>query len=200
MKFQFSIKTILYSLLAFSVLVPTLILAYWPHSIYYSMLLENALLKTKNTSVKIKIHINDEVNRILTLLQNKSDPMAIALADKVDGAYVEDLMEVVVKREEVIEYIALFDSRGKGLFRKTAPGFQEPKFSRKDGEIITPFKGRKYIGVPFIHALEGVHYNFNIAVPVGPASRPIASLVVSLDVDKFWKKIQKTFRGLPGHC
>jgi PAS domain S-box-containing protein len=208
MKPRISLKTAWYGLIVLVALVPIAILLSWLGFKAYAVLLESALLREVQINEVIKTHVDDEVSRITTLLQNKSDPMAYTLSGAIDKELLYGLLDAVISREDAVHVLALLDRQGRVVVGKDRHGDpllaatgsgeaggqkegaagREPLFDPKSPEVVIPMHGRIYTGPPFLR--EG-RWNFHLAVPVGPPiHRPLAVLLATIDAGKLWQGIQ----------
>jgi len=67
--------------------IPVTLLLLWVGLFYYDQLLDKALQQEKYFKELGIDHVNQEVSRLLTLLQNKSDPIAYMLAPENEMDY-----------------------------------------------------------------------------------------------------------------
>lgn len=74
-----SLRLLWSGLIVLVALAPMAILFPWLGSKAHALLLERALLRETQFNEEIKIHVDREVNRIITVLQNKSDSIAHTL-------------------------------------------------------------------------------------------------------------------------
>jgi len=189
MKLKPSIKTLLYGFIALTILAPTFVLLPWFGHKGYSILLHNSLDKEAYFNQIIKVSINNEVRRIETLLVNKSDPIDFVLEEKNNIKFIRQLLSKIVKRESAIEAIALIDRNGVMLADNVRAGEEPVSVGLGMPEFVIPLHGRKYLGVPFLHADKSM--DFLMGIPIGKGNKPQATLIARLDSHVFWTEVQQ---------
>ncbi len=138
-----------------------------------------------------KSYLDQELRRITTLLQNKSDPIAFTLSRDVNKYLLNKLLEAVVDREGAVETMMIVNRESKVIKRLDRSGTGEHPFDPEAPEFLIPLQGRNYMGAPFYHEEGGV--DFYVAVPVGPLNHPIAVLIAVVDAKKLWARIHSQF-------
>ena len=205
MQKSISLKVVWHVLIVFVALAPVAILYPWFGPKAHSILLKDALLRETQFNEAIKVHVDHEVGRIITALQNKSDPMAFALVGTVDKELLSGLLDVIIERENAIRALDLVDSKGQLVIgkdrnrntidnseaegQKKAQANHEPLINLQDSELVIPLHGRIYVGSPYI--LQEEESYFHISVPVGLLNqKPLAVLLATIDADKLWRGIE----------
>jgi len=201
MKFNLSLKKTWYSLILLVAIVPVLLMLAWGGSLYYKLLLEKHLLEEEFFRELAVNHVKQEILRLTTLLENKSDPMAYTLARDRDDQLLNELLHKVVNRESTIHMLLIIGADGQ-VIKGVEPHTRHFSMPDKHSEMMKHWqyragnlpvavteslKGRNYISPVSFHP-EGVF--FNISVPVGPAEYPLAVLLAYVDANILWQDIQ----------
>src|SRR3972149_3807151 len=100
MKFMLSLKYSWYGLIGLVGLVPTLIILVLVVIKLHSAFLESALLKETRFNEVAAIHVENEVSRLITILNHESDPIAYTL--ERDKDLLNDLLRSIMRRAEAI--------------------------------------------------------------------------------------------------
>ena len=197
MKKRRSLNTTWYGLIMLVTILPMMILLVWIGYRAHSLLLKDAILKEKRFNEEIKSNINLEFNRIITLLQNKSDPMAFTLTRTLNEDLIDKLFEAVFSREEAINSLTLISQENQILLsmdrdstilngteiNKKYPGSEDKQLNyehlinTEPLEVVIPLHGRTYVSAP---TFKDNSVDFRIGIPVGPLSGPVAVLVASI--------------------
>lgn len=201
MTFKLSLKKTWYSLILLVAVVPALLIIVWGGTFYYQLLLEKNLVEEDFFRELAVDHVKQEVERLGTLLENKSDPMAYTLARDMDKQLLNELLQKVVQRESAIHMLLIVGTDGKAItgiesyHGSSAPPLQQPglmaHWQYPEGEfpeeITQPLRGKPYSSEVFIHP-EGVF--FVLSVPIGPVEKPLAVLLAHVDARILWQDLQ----------
>ncbi len=212
MKKHISLNKTWYGLIMLVTLLPMIILIILIEHRAHSLLLNNAILTENQLNKGIVANINMETNRILTLMQNKSDPMAFTLTRTVNADMLKELLEVVLYREEAINSLSLISPENRVLISISRDGdtlnvngawinkgHLEDEDRHTDYEhlthatppqIVIPLHGRTYISSPVFNENS---VDFYVSVPVGSLSSPVAVLTASVNTRKLWNRIEPLF-------
>ncbi|MCK5002072.1 MAG: EAL domain-containing protein [Gammaproteobacteria bacterium] len=198
MRFSLSIKEAWYGLILLVVLIPFVVLLGWGGLVFHDILLERSLQQEQVVQEMVHRSVQQEVLRLTTMLENKSDPMAYTLSHEQDEALLNELLKKVLSRESSIHALLLLKPDG-GLIAgrefyntdktdiidiKKHWDFTSPAHKAK---LAIPMQGKVYIGSTE-HHLEGVF--FSIAVPVGSIEKPLGVLLAEMDANIMWSTIK----------
>ena len=197
----FSLRTVWYGIILLFTLLPLMIFLPWVGPKAYRLLQEKALLAESQFNENVRDHVEAEISRLITMLQNKTDPIAYALAGKEEGdALLRDLLHKALRRERAIFSLAVVDGRGEviagserhggeiGDFRhEHEAALQEDGLDARSAAVVIPMHGRTYIGPTSDN--HGTA-SFHVAVPVGEG-RPVAVLLADIDAKLFWRGVQE---------
>ncbi len=204
MGFSLSLKKAWYGLILLTSFIPMIVLLLWGGSFYYSLLLDKALQQEEYFKKLSTDHVNQEVSRLLTLLQNKGDPMAYTLTPgrSQDRQLLDDLFSNMMERESALNTLLLLEPNGQIITalerhdpyaglpvnRPSLLGHWRTDFDTPPPGLSVPLTGKPYIG-PVRHHYEGSL--FTMAVPVGPPEQPLAVLLADIDAYALWKPLVK---------
>lgn len=204
MKFRFSIRNGWYSLIMLVSIVPLLIILLWAGDRMYLRLLENALDRQSYNNDAIQYHIRNEVGRLITLLENKSDPMAYTMARSWDRSLLRELLGKSMDREAMVHSLLVLDRDGTEVVSQERAGAGIEQYTLEqliswwgleDGvespAVSVPLGGEIYVGPPE-STQQGLF--FTIAVPVGNRERPDAILLARVDINILWCALEKYTR------
>ena len=209
MKRRRSLNTTWYGLIILITIIPMIILFSWFGYREYSLLLKDAILVEKQFNEKVRTNISVEFNRIITLLQNKGDPMAFTINRTLNKEMIETLFEAVFSRERAINSLSLLSRKKDVHLNMDRDGVlnsvesinrhqdkedklldYEHLINTEPLEFVIPLHGRTYVSSPIIK--ENSAY-FRIGVPVGPVNNPVAVLVASVNTEELWKEVLPIF-------
>ncbi len=201
MKKTVSIRVAWYGLITFLVILPVLTIFPFIWAKAHSILLKNALLAKYQYTHKLESAMRSELERLLTLLENKSDPIAYTLQKDRDKELLETLLKVIILREKAVQTLLIVSPEGKiltgadrhsalqgNMLKSQILRASMPKtFDDDIAKITTPVKWKNFIGTTFRHnGLTG----FYISVPIDSKNSPSNILLAVIDVRKFWNKIK----------
>ena len=205
MKLRFSLKTAWYLLILMIGLVPLSIILLWASFNYYNQLFQNAMNQEQHYNEEINIHLNHEIKRLVTLLENKSDPMSYTLAHNNDKHLLDELLGKVISREKSVHTLLILKPDGSiiaglenhdkviglPINRHEILTHWDPEKSRDAPEVLYALQGKTYISGNTINHAEGLF--FTLSVPIGPHNDPQAVLLASIDARIFWDDIKEHF-------
>ncbi len=201
MKAALSLKKSWYGLIFLVAAIPTLILLIWGGVMYYRLLVEKSLQQEDFFRKQAVILVEQEILRLQTLLENKSDPVAYTLARNQDKRLLDELLTTITLREPEIHLLMIIDANGKLVAgRETYHNHLVPldrldellkhwpyKPTELPDEVALPLKGQHYVGPVFYHP-EGSF--FAISVPVGSTEKPLGVLLAHVDAAILWRGLQ----------
>ncbi|MCP3985617.1 MAG: PAS domain S-box protein [bacterium] len=195
------------ALVLFIVIVPSMLMFAWSSWRLYHEELTGALRVERQSNEMMRNHVEAEVKRLDTLLQNKSDPLAY-LVNKVDDPQavgsVNLLLTAIVEREAAIREVIFLSARGDVIagFDPGAGAMGDRLLSATErrvlgahwesGDITTtpafvvPSHGRRYIGPTKPHE---DFLGFCMAVPVGRSVNAV--LIARVDVALLWPDLTR---------
>ena len=203
MKFSLSIRDAWYGLILLVAFLPFAIILVWGGLVFNDILLDESLQKEKVLQELIQSNVIQEVSRLTTMLENKSDPMAYTMAHGQDEVLLSELLKKVLGRESAIHVLLLLKPDGQFIAGRESydigPSSQAAINSHWNnstliaGDVLSvPMRGDIYVGVTGHHA-EGMF--FTIAVPVAEKGKTGAILLAEIDARILWNNVnQRTHR------
>ncbi len=200
MKVKLSLKQSWTLIVLLSVITPVAIVMLWYGTTLYKHELNNALDIEHQANEHLQFRVESEVNRLRTLLKNKSDPLSFLVDPPVsakDIKRINTLLQLIVRREHTIHGAILVTTDGNILAiydpdvfyatenaltadEKTVAaihwGFED---AQNTPELVIPSLGRTYIGSVTFQHKENV---FKMAVPVGQPVKAV--LTIELDAER----------------
>jgi len=197
---KLSLKYSWYGLIGLVGLVPALIILVLVVIKLHAAFLESALLKETRFNEVAAIHVENEVSRLITILNHESDPIAYTLRRNKDKHLLNDLLRSIMRRAESINTLLILDTAGRIIssFDRYGPdrfieNYQwilsnELVPDKLSATFVIPMHGRTYIG-PTTH-YAGLQL-FDIAVPIGPPDQPTGVLMAKVDATVLWQTLEQ---------
>ncbi len=200
MQFSVSLRTAWFSLIVLVGVLPAAILLYWGSRHFFDLLLEQALLQEDYYRELRVTNVRHELSRLITLLENKSDPMAYTLARERDRQLLDELLFKISSREPAVHQLLILEQDGSvitGLDKTFSerslppdhPGLQS-HWASHSPEVASALAASQH-GDYFVHPVqlhpEGVF--FTLAVPIGSRDQPVATLLAQVDANSLWREI-----------
>src|SRR3990172_9259639 len=196
---KLSLKYSWYGLIGLVGLVPTLIILVLVVIKLHSAFLESALLKEIRFNDVAAVHVENEVSRLITILNHESDPIAYTLERDKDKYLLNDLLRSIMRRAEAINALLILDTDGRII--SSFDRFNPDRFienyqwiqsndlvpDRLSAAFVIPMHGRTYIVTKKNYA--GLQL-FDIVVPVGPPEQPTGVLLAKVDATILWQALE----------
>ena len=193
-----SIKNVWYGLILLVVVIPFIILLIWGGMVFHNTLLEKSLYSEKIHQDLMQRSVIQEVTRLATMLENKSDPIAYTLTHKRDEVLLFELLKKVISREPSIHVLLLISPDGKIITGRETYDTGKPSIEAlkkhwngvygSTEQLSMPLQGKIFVGATKFHS-EGVF--FRISVPVGNVEQPTAVLLAEIDARIMWRDIKR---------
>src|SRR3990170_375103 len=199
MKFKISLKIAWYGLIGLVGLLPTLIILVLVVIKLHSAFLESALLKETRYNEVAAIHVENEVSRLITILNQESDSIAYTLERDKNKHLLNELLSSIMRRAEAINTLLILGADG-GIIA-SFDRFRSDRFienyqwllsndlipDKLSATFVIPMHGRTYIGPTTNYA--GFQL-FDIVVPVGPLEQPTAVLLAKVNATILWQTLE----------
>ncbi len=193
---RFSLAATWYGIVVLVAVLPLVVFLPWSGDYARSLLLEDALLCETQHNQQIQMHIEQEGRRLVTLLINKSDPVAYTLATRRDDRLLAKLFDAVMQREQAFHELLLVTPEGRALksLHRTAEDqtYEEVpvqalrRVEASAPELAIPLLGRTYIGSPF---MRNERFMFTVAVPVEHEGVLQAVLSGVISAEDLWESL-----------
>ena len=196
MKIVMSIREAWYGLILIVAFLPFVILLVWGGIAFHDILLDRSLQYESARQELLHNSFEQEISRLTTMLENKSDPMAYTMMHTKDESLLLQLLNKVLGREPAIHLLVLLRPDSQiilGIENKnsvktviTGESHHLSDVITSPSEITVPMQGKIYIGSTFDRP-DGVF--FTISVPVGSPEKPHAILLAEIDANIIWNSI-----------
>jgi len=183
-----------YALLLLASLLPAVVLAPWLSEQAHTLLLDRAMLREELFHQQVGTHLYLETKRLVSVLQNKSDPIAFFLHEGGQQDILMDLLEKIDKREPVVNTTTIYDTHAHILLSSRESGHVTAPVNKDSPAFVIPMHQRVFIGSPA--QLGDQHYEFLIAVPLIVNEKTIGVMVCTININDFWHSIRSQ---LPAH-
>ncbi|WP_051938068.1 hybrid sensor histidine kinase/response regulator [Ghiorsea bivora] len=182
-----------YALIFVASLLPAFIIAPWLADQAHKLLLERALLQEKIYHKQIEVLFYEETKRLISVLVNKADPIALHLDNpKTFNANINNmttrLLHRLMKREPMFNTISLYDNHANIITRVKRNQHTPALITTQSPAFIISQHNRTFIGSP--HRLADGHFEFIIAVPLIAHEQVIGSVIATINILDFWRNIQ----------
>lgn len=192
---QITLKKTWVGLILFAVIVPITTLLVWFGAELYDQKVQSALIIENQTNLLSHSHIESEIQRLNTLLINKSDPLSL-LIDTIN--YKDDIREIklllkfITEREPSINKIMVFSEElGVIAAIDLSLGIPDSLITTDDlqtlptqwgidnihesSEVVIPMSGKSYIGQTLKY---DDYFGFSMAVPIGKTSKAVLIAII----------------------
>jgi len=178
------------------------ILQIWGSYKYYDLQLEHALQRIAFYRELSLDHVDVEIRRLTTLLENKGDFIEHALTQMQDQQMLDNLLANVISRESAIHGLLIIKTDGSIItgMESHDPGPGLPPIrpgllahwqpSNKDsvGQFVDSLDKKYYLSPIEMHP-EGAF--FTLAIPIGPTKQPHAILLSYIDASHLWNTLRE---------
>lgn len=183
-----------YALIFLASLLPAVVLAAWLANQAHELLLNSAILKEKIFHNDIETRLNLETKRLVSVLENKSDPIAYFLRHNDNPKVIIDLIKKINQREPMINSMSIYDTNAKLLFSTHEKNHTVADIHRDSPAFVIPLHQRVFIGAP--SKLDDGHFEFLISVPLIVKGETLGVMVSTLNINDFWYSVRDI---LPKH-
>ncbi len=177
-----------YGLIILASLLPAIALSPWLSQQAHQLLLDHALLNEEMFHKEIEIHLHLETNRLISVLQNKSDPIAYFLRHERNIEAIRDFIEKISQRESMVNTSTIYDQDANIIVTSQLAEHTTAHISKDDPAFVIPMLKRVYIGSPRL--LSDNHFEFIIAVPIISENRSMGVIVSTINIDEYWQNIR----------
>jgi len=182
------LRTIWYGLIILASLLPALALSPWLSQQAHKLLLEHAILSEELFHKEIETHLYLETERLLSVVQNKSDPIAYFMRSGHNIDVIRNLLEKIIRREPMVNTTTIYDHNANIIFSVQQDGHQTALIDKDTPAFAIPMHNRPYIGSPGL--LSDNHFEFIIAVPIVSEKNVIGVMASTININEFWHNIR----------
>jgi len=183
-----------YGFILLAALLPAIVVAPWLAGQAHNLLLSRAMLSEKMFHNELETRIDLETERLISVLKNKSDPIAYFMTHGDKSNFIQKLIVKIDKREAMVNSTSIYDTHAKLLYSTHKHGHTIPEIRADIPSFIIPLHQRVFISSPL--RLADGHFEFLIAVPITLAGESVGVMVSSVNINDFWQGIRKR---LPAH-
>jgi len=184
-----------YALLMMASLLPAIALTPWLSHQAETLLLDRALLSEEVFHKEIEIRLNLETERLVSVLKNKSDPIAYFIHLKQDDSLIEPLLAKISHRDPVINTTTIYDLNGRIRHAVHDNIHTAAHINTTDPAFVIPMHKRVFIGSP--EKLDDGHFEFLISVPLIYNDQVLGAMTSTININAFWQSISA--RAAPHH-
>lgn len=177
-----------YGLILLASLLPAVALSPWLSQQAHSLLLDRAILSEELFHKEAETRLYLETERLVSVLINKSDPIAYFMQHNKDLDVIRHLIEKINKREAMVNTTTLYDHNARIILSTHEDGHKAAQIDKDSPAFAIPMFNRTYIGSPGL--LEDSHYEFLIAVPVTIDENVIGVMISTINIDQFWAYVR----------
>ena len=205
-----SLKTVIVWLILLTTLLPALFIIPWVSNRIYTTERNTFLALQTEQNQHIKSTIESELTRLKSVLENKTDPLVIALEQSpVQQSNINFLLNKIFHREPSIHSVILIDPKGNFVAGQDrhlpidTPEINDDilktyfpeKLSVNSPFIAIPLHGRDYISAisrSETHSNESI---FSIAIPViNDQDQVVAILITAIEPGSLWQGLLKKIK------
>lgn len=198
---KLSIKKIWLYIVMFTLVVPVMVVVLLGGSRFYNQLMHVELNHVKNRVNMVYKLSSLELNRLIALLESKSDPMVYTFEHSLDQQLLRVMLDKMVAREPSIHLVLIADNNGTiiaSLSQQHDPEHVHQHISieqhwaamneQKPNIFQQVLNGDIFIGEGNIH--QGAQ-SLIVALPLGSKKNPGALLWAEIDVVSFWENVRQ---------
>jgi len=137
---------------------------------------------------QVEIRLQLETKRLVSVLQNKSDPIAYLLGQHGDMAFIRKLVKKITQRESLLNTTTIYD-RNANILVSTHHGDHMPaRISKASPAFVIPMRKRFFISPPM--RLSDKHLEFLIAVPLISRGQSNGVMISSVTIQALWRHVR----------
>jgi len=168
----------------------------------YETMLNDALSHQESANKYVAARVTAEIERFITLLENKSDPISDLLASGGSQDRLLSLIKKILQREHLIHAVVVLDTNGKVLVANSRyqgaheahsgdqwTWFGEQIANKSLSSFTLPQEGNIYIGPVMVS--KGRFFNFPIGIALSSSEKSLGMLLVEVAGEHLWRNIQK---------
>jgi len=182
------LRTAWYGLVILASLLPAAALSPWLYQQAHTLLLDRAMLSERMFHQAIAMRFQLETKRLISVLQNKADPIAYFVSQHRNIDFMRKLVKKINQREPLLNTITIYD-RHANILLSTHHGEHMPALiDRASPAFVISMQKRVFIGSP--KHLSDKHLEFLIAVPLIAGNESIGVMISTTNIDAFWRSVR----------
>lgn len=184
---RISLQHAWYALVVAASILPVLFLAPWIGYYAKDVLLERALLQEQVYHKQIEAYLSLEAERLLSVLNNKADPIAHFADGPKALQLTHFLLQRLAERDSIFNSITVYDLDARIVDSIHHPTHSPPRITTSSMAFTIAKHGRNHIGSP--QQLEDQHMEFTMAVPLILHKQIVGVMVASINTLDFWQAV-----------
>jgi len=185
---KISLRTAWYSLIVLASIAPAVALSPWLYQKAHAWLLDRAMAREEMFHRQIETRLQLETKRLISVLQNKSDPIAYLLSQHGNMEFIRRLAHKITQRESLLNTTTIYDRDANILVSTHHGGHTPARISKASPAFSVPMHKRVFISPP-MH-LNDQHLEFLIAVPLTSGDRINGVMIGSVNIRALWRHVQ----------
>ncbi|MDX8405429.1 MAG: cache domain-containing protein, partial [Mariprofundus sp.] len=177
-----------YGLILLASLLPAVVLTPWLSQQAHQLLLDRAMLREEVFHKEIETRLNMETERLVSVLTNKSDPIAYFLRQGNHAPFIAELLQKISRRNPVINSSVIYDPQGRIVQSYHRGKHAMAAVDSNSVAFVVPMHKRIFIGSPA--RLSDHHYEFLISVPLIYGDELTGVMISTVNVNDFWQSIR----------
>ncbi len=177
-----------YGLIFLASMLPAIIIAPWLAEHAQQILLERALLKAEVYHKQVEAYLSLETERLMSVLQNKADPIAHFANNPQQAALAKKLLQRIITRERIFNTVSIYDLNALPQETVTRDNHTPAPMTNTSTAFVIAKHGRTFIGSPEL--LLDKHFELLMAVPLELDGQVVGVLVATVNILEFWQGIQ----------
>jgi len=179
-----------YGIVLLASLLPAIALTPWLSHQAKDLLLSRAMLNEKVFHTEMEIRLDEETMRLVSVLENKSDPIANIIQHSQGSTFIVDLLQKISRRDQEVTTTVVYNMQGDVVNTYHISGHTPTKLEISSPALAIPMHGRVFIGSP--SRLVDGDFEFLIAVPLRVGNEKIVGVMVStININDFWQRIRQ---------
>jgi len=146
------------------------------------------MLSEKMFHQAIAMRLQLETKRLISVLQNKSDPVAYFVSQHRNIDFMRKLLEKINQREPLLNTTTIYDRYANNILSTHHADFIPAFINRAAPAFVIPMRKRIFISPPVRGSDK--HLEFLIAVPLIAGNKSIGVMISTINIDAFWRSIR----------
>jgi len=142
--------------------------------------------KMIHQAAETRLHL--EIKRLISVLQNKSDPVAYLMSQHRDINFVHELANKIAQRESLLNTTTIYDYNANIIASTHHDEHTPALIDRNSPAFVIPMHKRIFISSPM--RLSDRHLEFLIAVPLIVGNKSIGALISTVNIDTLWRAVK----------
>jgi len=146
------------------------------------------MLSEKMFHRTITLRLQLETERLVSVLQNKSDPIAYFVSQHKGTHFMRTLLEKINQREPLLNTTTIYDRYANNLLSTHHADFIPAFINRTVPAFVIPMRKRIFISSPVRR--HDKYMEFLIAVPLIADNESVGVMISTINIDALWRNIR----------